>query len=77
MVSGACGPLLLALGQVGPWEKQHVGQGSAHKHLGLGERPWETGLGLGVWLTVSSDARYTSGISINKSGQSRGASANR
>lgn len=36
VVGGAHGPLLLALGQVGPGQQQHVGQSPAHQHLGLG-----------------------------------------
>lgn len=36
VVGGAHSPLLLALGQVGPGQQQHVGQSPAHQHLGLG-----------------------------------------
>lgn len=35
-VAGGAGlPLLLVLGQVWPWEQQHVGQSSAHQYVSL------------------------------------------
>lgn len=35
-VAGGAGlPLLLILGQVWPWEQQHVGQSSAHQYVSL------------------------------------------